>query len=216
MRAEVEVGQRPSALPADPARDSTLPRPVRRPSLRRARVRQAQERVRPEAALRSWLGEGRPPLPRPPFTGLRPVSRSSLTLGARLLHEGSVHLIEFAQLFVKPGRIDPLPFSQNRNRFTSLSVEGVSPVVSLSPPRRVWWNVARCRGAMLVPRQGRRECAYAMVRARLRTPHRGEQRGPATQTTFRRALLVARTGRASRTPAAGRDTAGRPRTRLRA
>ena len=26
--------------------------------------------------------------------------------------------------------------------------------------RRVWWNVARCRGALVVPRQGRRECAY--------------------------------------------------------
>ena len=38
-------------------------------------------------------------------------------------------------------------------------------------------------------RQGRRERAYSRIRARLRTPHRTAQRGPAAQCLFRQTLL---------------------------
>jgi hypothetical protein len=62
----------------------------------------------------------------------------------------------------------------------------------LSSARRAWRNVARRRGAMLVPRQGRRERPYPGIWTRLRTPPRGEQRGSTAQTAFRQALLVRR------------------------
>ena len=50
-------------------------------------------------------------------------------------------------------------------------------------PRRVWRNVARRRGAMVVPRQGR-EGVDGWLSARLRTRPRGEQRGPALSRRF--------------------------------
>src|SRR5688500_1804993 len=56
--------------------------------------------------------------------------------------------------------------------------------------RRAWWNVARRRGAMVVPRQGRRERPGFPAWARLRTRPRGEQRGPTAQPSFRQALLL--------------------------
>ena len=40
---------------------------------------------------------------------------------------------------------------------------------------------ARCRGAMVGSWQGRRECPYQQIRARLRTPPGADQRGPAAQ-----------------------------------
>src|SRR5439155_10806773 len=61
--------------------------------------------------------------------------------------------------------------------------------------RRVWWNVARRRGAMVVPRQWRsalrasREPQCFSALGRLRTRPRGEQRGPAAQPVFRLPLL---------------------------
>ena len=68
-------------------------------------------------------------------------------------------------------------------------VERASSVASQRWRRRAWVNVARRRGAMVVPRQGRRERRWPELSAGLRTPPRGEQRGPAAQTTFVQALL---------------------------
>src|SRR2546425_10170488 len=63
-------------------------------------------------------------------------------------------------------------------------------MLPLSRSRRVWRNGARCRGAMVVPRQGRRERPYRQIWARPRTRPRGEQRGPTAQPLFRQALLL--------------------------
>src|SRR2546425_5892717 len=49
---------------------------------------------------------------------------------------------------------------------------------------------------MIVPRQGRREPQCCLALGRLRTPPRGEQRGPAAQHVFRQPLLGVRSLRA--------------------
>src|SRR5437868_7600686 len=56
--------------------------------------------------------------------------------------------------------------------------------------RRAWWKGPRRRGARGVARQGRREARYQQISGRLRTQHRGVQRGPAAQRLFRQALLL--------------------------
>jgi hypothetical protein len=108
------------------------------------------------------------------------------------LHRAALHMVQRVWREVEVVG-DEIALRQPRRREVDLLEVRERDVTTADahPPRRVWRSVARRRGAMVVPRQGRRERSQrkSYGRDRGRRP-RGEQRGPAAQPSFRHTLLV--------------------------
>ena len=69
--------------------------------------------------------------------------------------------VDRARALVPVARADALRRGRRAACASGSSRRCASASAPSCAPRRVWWNLARRRGAMVVPRQGRRECPYS-------------------------------------------------------